>query len=178
MKLIDIIQLGEDQTIPQLHQHIRQGFPHTKKRQHATHEVSITKLRYVPVLDNNVLKIDGATRSSNGNNHTQAMEIRGVTFQSANSGNVVQVSDVNGNSHFVTPAPLNTSTVGVFCDCEDYQMRFAIFNIQQNCHIGPPPEPYIRKTTTRPPANPNNVPGMCKHLITIANDLQAKRILF
>lgn len=170
-------ELFEDQTIPQLQQSIRQGFPDTKKRQHATHEVHVTKLQYTPLLQNDILRINSSTSSDNGNTHTQAMDIRDVNFQPDNSGNTVKVKDSSGVQHSITPVTLNVNTVAVYCDCQDYQMRFANFNIQNNCHLGPPPPRYVRKTTTRPPANPLRVPGMCKHLLKTAEEVQRLGIL-
>ena len=177
MKLSEIVVLKEDATIPQLHQHIRQGFPDTKKRQHATNEVSVTKLQYTPIIQQDTLFVDSTTSSSNGNAHKQALEIQNVNFQPVNSGSNVKIKDSSNVEHAVTPAKLNTSNVSVFCDCEDYQMRFAAFNIQNNCHLGPPPARYVRKTTTRPPVNPLQVPGFCKHLICITQELQRLKIL-
>lgn len=177
MRLSEIVVLNEDQTIPQLHQHIQQGFPNTKRRQHVTHEVRVTGIQYTPMLQNGILRINSSTTSNNGNAHTQALDIRDINFQPENSGNNVTIQDNSGRSHSVTPAKLNVSTVAVYCDCEDYQMRFANFNIQNNCHLGPPPPRYIRKTTTRPPANPNQVPGMCKHIIKVTDELKQLGIL-
>jgi len=51
-------------------------------------------------------------------------------------------------------------------------MRFANYNLNHNCHVGPIPPRYVRKTTTRPPANPNAVPGCCKHLLKAIEDLR------
>ena len=173
MKLSELL---EDVTIPQLNQYIRQGFPHTKKRQHATYEVKINKLQYEPILDQDVLRVVSSTRSDNGNEHNQMLELRGINFQSSNVGHNREIIDINGHPHSITPVPLNISTVGVRCDCEDYMMRFANFNIQQNCHLGPPPPRYVR-TTDRPEVNPHHVPGMCKHIIRVVDDLRGKGIL-
>jgi hypothetical protein len=177
MKLSEIVVLSEDATIPFLRQEIERGFPDTKKRQHATNEVRIQRLQYTPILQRDILKINSTTNSNNGNTHTQVIEIRGVNFQPPNSGKTTSITDVSGEEQAITPAALNTSNVGVFCDCEDYQKRFANLNIRNNCHVGPPPQNYVRKTTTRPPVNPMNVPGMCKHVIAITDDLKRLRIL-
>ena len=176
MKLSEIVVL-EDATIPFLKQEIERGFPDTKKRQHATNEVQVLTLQYTPIIKNNVLRLISTTSSDNGNTHSQVIDIKGMNFQPPNSGNTVKITDSKGTEHSITPAKLNTSNVGVFCDCEDYQMRFANLNIKNNCHIGPPPQRYVRKTTTRPPVNPMNVPGMCKHIIRITDDLKRQGIL-
>ena len=175
MKLSEIVVL-EDQTIPQLHQSIRRGFPKTKKRQHVVHTVSITKLQYTPDTKQDKLTVISSTVTSDGQPHNQMMEVRNVNIQPPNSGNTSKIVDREGLEHSITPAKLNISNVGVFCDCEDYQFRFAQYNIQNNCHIGPNPQNYVKKTD-RPPVNPSRVPGMCKHIIKVSDELKDQGIL-
>jgi len=169
--------LIETKNIPQLRRHIEQGFPDTKKRQHITHEVKITKLQYIPITYNNILRIQSESLTDGGNVHKQLMDIVNVTFQPPNSENTVGVTDELGRERFVTPVELNVHNVKVNCDCKDYEFRFANFNIQNKCHLGPPPPPYVRKTTTRPEVNPMKVPGMCKHLLRVTEDMQKQGIL-
>ena len=175
MRFIEFLM--EEKTIPQLQRHIQQGFPNTKKRQHATHEVQISKLQYLPITNKDILRITADTLTDNGNRHKLIMDLQNVNFQPPNSGNNVTVTDLGGYKHSITPVILNINNVKVHCDCEDYQMRFAYYNIQNNCHIGPPPAPYTRKTDTRPEANPSHVPGLCKHLLKVAEDLRRQQIL-
>ena len=93
------------------------------------------------------------------------------------SGANVKITSSDGTEHSITPVTLNVTNVGCYCECSDYQHRFAHFNIQNGCHIGPPPQDYIRKTDTRPEVNPLHVPGLCKHLLKVVETLQEKRIL-
>ncbi len=167
----------EDATLQHLRNEIERGFPDTKKRQHATNEVTVTKLQYIPRIEADILQINSSTSSTSGNVYKQLIQANGVNFQPDNSGNTVSVKDSNGTSHSITPVKLNVNNVGVFCECEDYQKRFAEINVSNNCHIGPQPAKYVRKTTTRPPANPLNVPGMCKHLIAVTDRLKQLKIL-
>lgn len=167
----------EDATLQHLRNEIERGFPDTKKRQHATNEVTVTKLQYIPRIESDILQINSSTSSTSGNVYKQLIQANGVNFQPDNSGNTVSVKDSNGTSHSITPVKLNVNNVGVFCECEDYQKRFAEINVSNNCHIGPQPAKYVRKTTTRPPANPLNVPGMCKHLIAVTDRLKNLHII-
>lgn len=168
--------LSEDATIPQLQQNIQRGFPDTKKRQHATNEVRITSIKYIPAQGLNVLKVESTTASTNGNQHSQLINFRNANLH-GNSDTGVKVETPEGKEFTMDPLKLNTTNVGVYCDCEDYMMRFAAFNIQNKCHLGPPPPPYTRKTTTRPEANPSHVPGMCKHLLKVVDETQRVGIL-
>ncbi|MGZ5486719.1 MAG: hypothetical protein ACXWFB_12570 [Nitrososphaeraceae archaeon] len=170
MKISDI--LNEDATIPELERNIEVGFPDTKKRQHATNEVQVTNLQYTPIPQSNFLRINSNSRSTNNNTHQQIIDLRTIQFDKIDNEQNVSFEARNGTKYFVHPVELSATTVGVFCDCEDYMMRFANFNIQNNCHVGPTPRPYTRKTDNRPPVNPSKVPGMCKHLIKLADQLE------
>lgn len=170
MKLQDLF---EDLTVPQLQQSIQQGFPGTRKRQNATHEVRVDKTVFIPMEANNILQVKAETSSNNGNRHQQNIHFKQVRFD---AGNAKFVGN-DGQEHSIQPLLLNTTTVGVNCNCEDYIWRFATFNLNNKCHIGPIPPKYVRKTTNRPPSNPNNVPGMCKHLLKVVEDLRQKGLV-
>ena len=51
------------------------------------------------------------------------------------------------------------------CTCKDYFFTAAYYNYYNaHCLYGPPPKPYIRKTTWYPPRNPRGIPIICKHI--------------
>lgn len=172
-----VFELFEDATIPQLTRSIEVGFPDTRKRQHATNEVRVDQIQYLPLKGNGILRIQSATTSTNGNKHKQFLDLRNVNFESGNTATNATFTSKSGEETSVQPIRLNTTNVGVYCDCEDYNMRFANYNLNNNCHVGPIPPRYVRKTTTRPPANPARVPGMCKHLLKIVQDLRGYGLL-
>jgi hypothetical protein len=60
--------------------------------------------------------------------------------------------------------PTLKSEVTVRCSCPDMTYRFAFANIKARCWFGGRPKKYIKKTK-RPPINPDNIAGMCKHLV-------------
>lgn len=61
----------------------------------------------------------------------------------------------------------------VSCDCIDFKYTYAYANYMNKCLEGNKPEPYHKKTN-RPSRNPNQYPGLCKHLITCINKLKLK----
>ncbi len=169
-------ELFEDATIPQLQQSIQRGFPDTKKRQHATNEVNTAAYQYLPVPRNDLLRVVSNTRSDNGNQYNQIIELRGVHYDVVQNDTHIPIKR-GANTYYVRPVELNITNVGVSCTCPDYIMRFAHTNIANNCHIGPPPPNYVRKTTDRPPVNPMHVPGMCKHLLSVVDELEGRGLL-
>ena len=61
----------------------------------------------------------------------------------------------------------------VYCGCQAYYFYFGWYNYINNCHLGKKPVPYkpVIPPSNRPPTNPNQLPGVCKHLIAFANQL-------
>lgn len=174
MKLSDIF---EDQTVPQLRQSTEQGFPRTKKRQHSVGEVRVTGIQYLPAPQQKAIQITTATTSSSGNQHKQSVMLKNAEFETMGNGSNASFKDATGREYFIKTLPLTDTNVHVTCDCEDYIFRFAHTNDQNGCHLGQLPPNYVRKTTTRPPANPNNVPGCCKHLLKIMDTLKGYGLL-
>ncbi|PPD55681.1 MAG: hypothetical protein CTY12_00045 [Methylotenera sp.] len=169
-------ELFEDATIPQLQQSIEQGFPDTKKRQHATNEVQVAAYQYIPKTNVKLLQVVSNTNSQSGGRYNQVIVLRDVQYDMADSATNISI-DRGGKKFYVKPVAFNTTNVAVSCNCPDYIMRFAHTNAENNCHVGQLPPQYIRKTTDRPSANPNHVPGMCKHLLKMTEDLQRTGLL-
>jgi hypothetical protein len=82
-----------------------------------------------------------------------------------------------GGQHTVVPLNRNQADVKVSCTCEDFYWRFGKYNFVSNALLGQKPPPYRRKTTTRGPANPKKLPGMCKHVFKVAGDLFNSNLL-
>lgn len=172
-----IHELFEDLTIPQLQQNVQRGFPNTKKRQHDTGSVRVDRFKYTPFKANKLLKIEALTVSTNSNKHNTVVELRNVVFENGDSPDNVTIISGDGQQTSFQPIPLNITNVGVSCNCADYIMRFAPFNLNNNCHIGTIPPRYIRKTTTRPEVNPQHVPGMCKHLLRMVECIRGDGLI-
>jgi hypothetical protein len=171
-------ELFEDQTYPQLTQSIERGFPNTQKRQLATGEVRVADNRFTPFTNAKVLRVDSHVASNSGRRYNQFVDLRNVVYETHANETNVPVSATDHSEYHIQPVELNTTNVGVYCNCPDYQMRFAHYNIQNNCHIGPPPKNYTRKTQNRPEVNPQHVPGLCKHLIKVVNKMKGDGLVY
>ena len=64
----------------------------------------------------------------------------------------------------------------VRCNCPDFQFRFAWEDRGKQALYGGPPKSYVRKTPDppigRPYVNPEQIPGICKHLYDFAKQLE------
>jgi hypothetical protein len=96
----------------------------------------------------------------------------------------VEVSDEKDKEHrvaltdgkFMGHIEYRKSEVKVRCDCPDFRWRFAWYNDKQKALYGVRPPPYKRKTD-RPPVNPRQLPGMCKHLFSMVKILGSRGVV-
>jgi hypothetical protein len=164
-------QLDEASTAPKLRQNITTAFPDTTKRQNATSEVAISNMVYIPYIGTKMLHIK-AVASSNSHQYQVSMQFTNVVFDGADTEeNVTFTASDNTEAH-IQPIDLANNNVKVRCTCLDFYHRFANYNSQDKSLVGRAPPVYVRKTTTRPPVNPTRVPGMCKHLLKLVDDLR------
>lgn len=63
--------------------------------------------------------------------------------------------------------------VRVRCSCADFRFRFAWEDRANKCLYGGVPRSYQRVPgSTRPPVNPEHIPGMCKHIFQCAKGIE------
>ena len=72
---------------------------------------------------------------------------------------------------------LSKTKVFTRCDCPMYYFYLAYSNKVHKCLAGRSMKPYVRKTTTYPEKNPNNIPSVCKHLIFASRELVEEGML-
>lgn len=163
-------QLDEVSSVPDLEQNIVQGFPNTRKRQHATGEVVVSNVQYMPYIGMKMLHVKSLS-ASNGHQYQQALQFMKVLFEPEDTESNATFQASDGEDYHVQPLELTGHSVKVRCNCLDFHYRFANYNSQDKSLVGKPPPLYQRKTN-RPPVNPDQVPGMCKHLLKLVEMLR------
>jgi hypothetical protein len=73
---------------------------------------------------------------------------------------------------YMKPVEEGKTKVKVRCDCSDFRWRFAYYNAKHGALYGVAPPPYVKKSD-RPPVNPRELPGMCKHLMAAFNKMRS-----
>lgn len=168
-------QLNEMSSYPKLYDNIERGFPTTKKRQHATGEVTVTNTQYIPYVGMKMLHIKALT-TSNGHQYAQSLQFLRVTYETEDTESNITFQGTDGRDYHIAPITLTDHNVKVKCNCLDFFHRFAHYNAQDKSLIGRPPPLYQRKTD-RPPVNPLRVPGLCKHLLKVIETLEGTGII-
>lgn len=170
-QLDEAARLDEVSTQQQLVTNIERVWPQTRKRQNATNEVNITKLEYIPYIGTKLLHVRSQS-VSNGHPYQQALQFVNVAFEDADTPENATFKATDGTDAHVQPIVLSNTNCKCRCNCMDFYYRFAAYNAQDRSLVGRAPKPYIRKTETRPSVNPDQVPGMCKHLLKLTETLR------
>jgi hypothetical protein len=168
-------QLNEESSFNGLYREIERGFPDTRARQHATGEVAVANIKYVPAQGK--LQVDATTRS---NMHEYKSSIMFLTVQYEPQGgeNITTFVGPGNAEYHIQPIDLSMSSVKVRCNCLDFFYRFATWNANDSSLLGSKPPLYQRVPgSTRPPVNPARVPGVCKHVIKTVDMLRRSGIV-
>ena len=161
----------DEVTLADLERDTVTGFPNTTKRQHATDPVQIVQMNLTPARPTGDLLCDCAAKSGPKTYDTKILFLE-VNYEDEDTPTNVTFTATDGDAYNITPISLSESNVKVRCDCLDFRWRFSVWNDNQDALYGNPPPPYRRKTDTRPPANPNRTPGVCKHVIKTVKALR------
>jgi len=176
-----LLQWSEDEhleevTLNDLERDTVFGFPNTKKRQHATDPVQITQMNLTPAKPTGDLICDAVAKSGPKTYDPKILFLE-VQFEDEDTQSNVTFTASDGDTYNIIPISLSKSNVKVTCNCLDFRWRFSTWNDNQDVLYGKPPPPYQRKTDTRPPANPNKTPGICKHLIKMTKALRQANLI-
>ena len=84
---------------------------------------------------------------------------------------------VGGKDYFFAPIQAGENRVKFYCKCSDMMFTFSYPDWNKDTFIGAYKK-YIRVPgSTRPPRNPDNIPGFCKHTMSHLRELQRKGYL-
>jgi hypothetical protein len=134
------------------------AFPKTTKRQHAVDPIIIEELRWTPFKGVKTLFIRAEAR--NETRHYSPM----ILFKNVNYDNGrVKIVASDGLEYRFAPLSMEDNDVLVRCNCPDFKWRFNYYDHEDHSLYGRVRAPYESKGG--PPANPQELPGMCKHLM-------------
>lgn len=87
-------------------------------------------------------------------------------------------SKANSGVECFIKRPTVRDRIRMRCQCQDYYFMFAHWNKQEKALVGNI-QPYVRVSppSGRPPVNPNQYPGMCKHLLSLVKKLQSDGVI-
>jgi hypothetical protein len=151
-------------------------------RANATNSVQIRSLELVPY--EGALGVNSTVNSINsGNTYQPQIMFLNVNYVNVednqeveNDPRLVTFQAVDGKDYTIEPIHLSRNNVKVRCTCLDFRWRFAIYNDRDNSLYGGGPGLYQNKTE-RQPNNPQQVPGVCKHILKLAAELKINGVV-
>jgi hypothetical protein len=76
---------------------------------------------------------------------------------------------------------ISTDKCNVNCGCDNYYYMWWWGNRKVKAHEGGNYKQYVRKTPPppegRPEVNPQNIPGVCKHIVYVMKELKRKKVI-
>jgi hypothetical protein len=165
-----------ESALMKLYNNTVQGFPTPRKSDSG--RVQIASKEFIPLPNAKSVGVKAVSRSSAKEYNTQ-MFFDNVVYVDQNTegaGNVFAFESPDGQELSIEPISYNNGDVKVNCSCLDFYYRFAVWNHNDGSLHGDPPPPYIKKTD-RAPVNPDRIPGLCKHLMALADELKSEKFL-
>ena len=141
----------------ELYQSAVKAFPNTTKRQHAVQPIVIRELRWTPFVGVKTLFLKALAENSDREYEPMVL-FKGVNYD----GNQVKIIASDQREYSFDKLSLENTDVLVRCNCLDFSFRFNYYNHLDKSLHGPKRKKY--ESHGGPPANPLEMPGMCKHL--------------
>ena len=131
-----------------------------------------------PLLSNKTFTVRGQARGSKGENYNLNLIFYGVEY-SLTPGPLYPLSVRTRTDTLAYAKQLREDKhrVQIRCSCPSFKFDFAWWDKRDKSLSGRSFPPYIRKTLTRPPRNPGEYAGLCKHLTGLVERLKKEKIL-
>jgi hypothetical protein len=168
---IDIGMLLETSTVGQLTSNT--GVFFDKGRETRAKQVQLSNVQYIPAVADGILTVKAKSRGKDTTYDT-SIQFEKVRYVKPETAYAVPIP-FGEEQLYVMPLQNMGNLVKVHCTCMDFYWRFAMYNNRDNSLDGKPPAPYVKKTD-RAPQNPDQVPGNCKHLQKLADQLRAEKL--
>lgn len=160
----------DESTLDSLYQSVVQAFPRTKMRQHAVDPIEVEEFTWIPYLGLKTLYVKAEVRNET-RHHLPMILFKGVKY-----GQGIKLTANDGKVYQLEQLAMDKNDVLVRCDCGDYKWRLNYYNHVDKSLYGPKRKKY-EALGVRPPANPTESPGLCKHLMKMAAILRETGIL-
>jgi hypothetical protein len=162
-------------TLKDLHDAAADAFPQTNMRQHATDPIRIEGLRWIPFRGMGTLFVK-ALVNNEGSKNESIILFKGVKYREGSGLGSVPVVASNGTKVNIDRLSFSRTDALVRCTCGDFRWRFSHWNREDGSLYGRGGRKYEAKF--RPgSSNPEESPGMCKHLMKMAKILLESGVL-
>lgn len=171
---------SESSSLTTLYQSAVDAFPATKKRQYATNTVKIVRLEWTPYLGMKTLYLKALAQNftGEGKEYQPMMLFKNVHYYQENTHNADLLNiKVHDKIYHLKPLSKEKQQVLLRCQCGDFFWRFHHYDHLDKSLYGRNRKKYEAISNRRGPANPQELPGMCKHLMSMMYMLQDSKII-
>lgn len=147
------------------------AFPKTTLRQHAVDPIRITQLSIVPFIGMKTIYFKGLAQNE-GREYNPIILFKTVRYDS-NSADAIRIVADDGSEHVLDKLSPATNEVNVRCNCPDFYWRFNYYDHLDYSLYGKKRAKYEGNYRI----NPKEMPGMCKHLMSMTKALTESGIL-
>jgi len=151
-----------ESTYDDLYQSAVDAFPLTKARQHATEPVQVGRFQLTPFVGLKTFLIRSVATNED-RQYRPTFLFKNVAYKDGPDRGLLKVRISVNEARFIEPLTTERHNVLVRCSCDDFYWRFQHWNSQDRSLYGRDRGPY--ESQGGPPANPKEMPGMCKHLM-------------
>jgi hypothetical protein len=162
-------------SLNQLYDNSVKAFPLTKKRQNSTDTVKIEHLDWVPFLGVKTLFIKGLAVNE-GKKYESIMLFKGVKYALGEGKKIIPIQTSTGKKVFIEQISIKNDDVAVRCSCKDFYWRFLHFNKDPKALFGRDRKKYEAHHSPGS-SNPQELAGMCKHLMKMGKILREANLL-
>jgi hypothetical protein len=146
------------------------AFPKTKLRQHATGPVQISEVKFTPFVGVKTLFLR-ARATNEDREYSPMILFKGVNYvEATRRKGIIRLKISRKESRYIEQLVQTNSEMLVRCDCKDFSYRFRWYDWLDRSLYGHQGRKYEGKGG--PPANPKEMPGMCKHLLKMFETLK------
>jgi hypothetical protein len=148
------------------------AFPGTKMRQYATDPIVISNLSWIPYVGMKTLFVKGLAQNE-GREYNPIVVFKKVEYDAHE--NAVELIASDGKNYKLNRLSLENNDVLLRCGCSDFNYRFNYYDHLDKSLYNRKRKKY--ESNGGPPANPKEMPGMCKHLIKLIETLNQTTLL-
>lgn len=157
-----------ESSINDLYDSAVEAYPRTEFRQHSVDTVKIVNLSIVPFKGMKTIFFKGLAQNEGREYSTF------IVFKEVDYSNGIKIVANDGLVYDLKPLSASKNDVFLRCDCADFRWRFRYYNHLDRSLYGHKGKKYEGGEY---PANPKELPGMCKHLLSMAKALRDSGIL-
>lgn len=174
MKFQNWLELNES-NLQSLYTNTVKAFPYTTKRQFATDTIKIAEMVWTPFLGVKTLFVKGLAQNQGKEYNPMILFKKVEYYDSKNEKNWVEIT-ANDGKNYIFEKINDENDVLVRCNCPDFRFRFNFYDHIDKSLFGKKVKKY-ESLGIGPPANPQELPGMCKHIIKLIKSLGKAGIL-